>query len=100
MKFGSKSILLIATSPFPHKKKHHPPTHTHTRTPQDPAAFRSVHLGGAGQARIVQEAADKERAAWAAKVVVADTSFKVRVGRGGGLLAHVWGECVEFGVGC
>lgn len=44
---------------------------------KDPAAFKSVHLGGEGQARIIEEALEKEKADWAAKVVVADTSFKV-----------------------
>jgi len=44
---------------------------------KDPAAFKSVHLGGEGQARIVEEALEKEKADWAAKVVVDDTSFKV-----------------------
>ena len=44
---------------------------------KDPAAFKSVHLGGEGQARIIEEALEKEKADWAAKVVVDDTSFKV-----------------------
>jgi len=49
----------------------------------DPNAFRSVHLGGVNQAKIVAEAAEKEKKDWASKVVV-DTltvqvgGFKVR----------------------
>lgn len=46
-------------------------------TEPDPAAFRSVHLGGENQARIIQEAADQEKREWAAKVVVDTLSVQV-----------------------
>jgi hypothetical protein len=52
-------------------------------TEPDPQAFRSVHLGGENQARIVAEAAEQEKKAWQDKVVV-DTltvqvgGFKIR----------------------
>lgn len=39
--------------------------------------FRSVHLGGDDQARIVAEAMEKEKADWQAKVVVDSLDFKV-----------------------
>jgi hypothetical protein len=44
---------------------------------RDPAAFRSVHLGGEGQARIIAEAAAKEIADWKSKVVVDTNTFIV-----------------------
>jgi hypothetical protein len=43
----------------------------------DPDYFRSVHLGGENQARIVQEALDKEKEEWKTKVIVDDIAFKV-----------------------
>jgi len=44
---------------------------------KDPASFRSVHLGGTGQALIIQQAEEKEKSDWQSKVVVDDISFKV-----------------------
>lgn len=46
-------------------------------TEPDPAAFRSVHLGGENQAKIIQEAAEQERKEWASKVVVDNLTVKV-----------------------
>ena len=44
----------------------------------DPNAFRSVHLGGENQARIVAEALEQEKKDWASKVIV--DSLTVQVG--------------------
>lgn len=43
----------------------------------DPNFFRSVHLGGENQARIVEEALQKEKEEWRSRVVVDDIAFKV-----------------------
>jgi hypothetical protein len=43
----------------------------------DPAAFKSVHLGGEQRARIIQEALEQEKKDWEAKVVVDHLSIKV-----------------------
>lgn len=43
----------------------------------DHAFFRSVHLGGENQRRVVEEAQAQEKADWLAKVVVEDVAFKV-----------------------
>lgn len=44
---------------------------------KDPAAFRSVHLGGDDALRVMQEAVEKEKAEWKAAVVVDHIDFKV-----------------------
>jgi hypothetical protein len=44
---------------------------------KDPNAFRSIHLGGDDQAKIIEQAAIKEKEDWAAKVVVDSLSVKV-----------------------
>ena len=43
----------------------------------DPHAFRSVHLGGDNQARIIAEAAEKEKKDWNDKVIVDNLTIKV-----------------------
>lgn len=44
---------------------------------KDPKFFRSVHLGGENQAKIIQEALEQEKEEWKSKVVVDDIAFKV-----------------------
>ncbi len=44
---------------------------------QDPAAMRSIHLGGEGQAKIIEEALEKEKDEWKKKVVVDSLSIKI-----------------------
>jgi hypothetical protein len=44
---------------------------------KDPNAFRSIHLGGDDQAKIIEQAAIKEKEDWAKKVVVDSLSVKI-----------------------
>ena len=44
---------------------------------QDPAAMRSIHLGGEGQAKIIEDALEKEKEDWKKKVVVDSLSIKI-----------------------
>ena len=44
---------------------------------KDPQAFRSVHLGGEGQAKLIAEAEEAEKKAWRDKVVVDTLSVQV-----------------------
>ena len=47
------------------------------RGDKDKNAFRSVHLGGAGQAKIIEEAEEAEKKSWADKVVVDSLDVKI-----------------------
>lgn len=47
---------------------------------KDPAAFRSIHIGGDNQAKMIEEAITKEKEDWAAKVVVDTLDFKISAG--------------------
>ena len=44
---------------------------------KDPNAFRSIHLGGDDQAKIIEQAAIKEKEDWLSKVVVDSLSVKI-----------------------
>jgi hypothetical protein len=47
---------------------------------KDPAAFRSIHIGGDNQAKMLEEAIIKEKDDWTAKVVVDTLDFKISAG--------------------